>query len=411
MNQNTPTGARILEYIDQLAEISESADNLTRVSFSAEHKRANALVAQWMTAAGMSTRTDAIGNIIGRYEGEKEGPALMIGSHLDTVRNGGRFDGMLGVVAPIVCIEQLHKHNRRLPFAVEVIGFCDEEGVRFPSTLLGSRAIAGSLDQAVLQECDAANISIAEAIRQFGCDPQAIDTVKRRPQDLIGFIEIHIEQGPILEREGLPVGLVTAISGASRYRIAVSGKAGHAGTVPMGMRKDALAAAAESILEIERICTTLPDIVGTVGMINALPGAGNVIPGDVEFSLDLRSGKDNNRKDAQAQIFESLAAIAKRREVNIQPQLTYEATSTDCDERLSRQLAVAIENSGYRLHTLPSGAGHDAMAMADITPVAMLFVRCKDGISHHPDESITGEDANAAATVLLNLLTEPDINA
>lgn len=398
--------SRILSYIDDLAGISESDDNLTRVSLSPEHKRANDLTSQWMTSAGMSVHTDAIGNIIGRYEGQSEGPALLIGSHLDTVRNGGRYDGMLGVVVPIVCIEILNANQQRLPFPVEIVGFCDEEGVRFPSTLLGSRAIAGSLESATLQETDANGVSIADALRTFGQNPDDLKSAERRRDDFLGFLEIHIEQGPVLEREDLPVGLVTAISGASRYQIDVTGKAGHAGTVPMGLRQDALVAAAECIIEIERICTELHDVVGTVGMINALPGAGNVIPGDVTLSLDLRSSEDATRAAAEQKIFDALADIGKRRQVVINPQRTYQADGKTCDNWLSGQLANAIQKAGYRLHTLPSGAGHDAMALADLTRIAMLFVRCKDGVSHHPDESITAEDTAATAAVLMNFLTE-----
>ncbi len=410
IDQSAATGTRIFKYIDALAQISESPENLTRVSFSAEHKRANSLVAQWMTAAGMSVRTDSIGNIIGRYEGESDGPALMIGSHLDTVRNGGRYDGMLGVVLPLVCIELLHEKKQRLPYPVEIVGFCDEEGVRFPSTLLGSRAIAGTIDEAVLQDRDASGITIAEALKGFGCDPTALATARRKAEELLGFVEVHIEQGPVLEREDLPVGLVTAISGASRYRVKVTGSAGHAGTVPMGLRQDALVAASECIVDIEHICTNMAHVVGTVGMITALPGAGNVIPGDVEFSLDLRSSQDTYRDNAEARIFASLAEISKRRQVTIQHERTYQAASTSCDSWLSDQLGSAISSSGYRLHSLPSGAGHDAMALAKLTPVAMLFVRCKNGLSHHPDESITQEDAAAAATVIMNLLTRFDTN-
>ncbi len=406
---NADAASRILTYINALAEISESKDNLTRVSLSPEHKRANHLAGQWMANAGMKVHTDAIGNIIGRYEGQSEGPALLIGSHLDTVRNGGRYDGMLGVVVPIVCIEILNANKQKLPFPVEIVGFCDEEGVRFPSTLLGSRAIAGNLDAATLQETDANGVSIADALRAFGQNPDNLESAKRHSDDFLGFVEIHIEQGPVLEREDLPVGLVSAISGASRYQIDVTGKAGHAGTVPMGLRQDALVAAAECIIEIERICTELRDVVGTVGMIKALPGAGNVIPGDVSLSLDLRSSDDARRDSVEQKIFNALAAIGRKRQVVIEPQRTYHADGKTCDSQLSGQLANAIKNAGYRVHTLPSGAGHDAMALADLTQIAMLFVRCKDGVSHHPDESITPEDAATTAAVLLDFLTDFEV--
>lgn len=401
----------IFDKIDALAELSESNDYLTRRSLTKEHRRANELVGSWMRKAGMRVHTDAAGNIIGRIEGLVSGiettdqPAMLIGSHLDTVRNGGRYDGMLGVVLPVVCLQYLQDNQIRLPYPVELVGFCDEEGVRFPSTLIGSRAIAGTLKRDVLNERDAEDISVAEALEAFGAIG-SIETAARKSSQLLGFIECHIEQGPVLEQEDLPVGIVTAISGASRFNITVTGKAGHAGTVPMNLRKDALVAASECIIAIEKLCAGMQDLVGTVGQINALPGAGNVIPGEVNFSLDLRSSDNNHRAQATSQIEDALQAIAETRQVQINIERTYHADGVVCDSWLTGQLGNAIKNTGYRLHSMPSGAGHDAMAIADITRVAMLFVRCKDGLSHHPDESITKEDALAAANVLINFLQQ-----
>ncbi len=398
-------GTKVLKYIEMLAQISQEDDKLTRLSLTEQHRQANALAGILMQSTGMEVRTDAIGNVIGRLEGTSDKRALLLGSHLDTVRDAGKFDGPLGVIAPIVCLELLKADGIALPFAVEIIGFCDEEGVRFPSTLLGSRALAGTLAPEVLEECDGKGISIAEALKAFGQDPAEIDTAKRNPSDFLGFVEVHIEQGPVLEGENLPVGLVTAISGAARYTVAVTGMAGHAGTVPMGLRKDALVAASECIIAIEQICLSLPDVVGTVGMIQSKPGAGNVIPGLVEFSLDLRSSKDTTRNDAEKQILGAINDIAKKRRVTIDTQKTYEAAGVNCDDWLSDQLGSAIEKSGYTLRSLPSGAGHDAMALADLTRIAMLFVRCAGGISHNPAESITVEDAEATVQVLRQLLT------
>ena len=416
MDTNLSLADDILGKIDALAELSENENHLTRRSLTPEHRRANDLVGSWMRNAGMQVHTDAAGNIIGRLEGLDSGtettnqPAMLIGSHLDTVRNAGRYDGMLGVVLPVVCLQHLSDNEIHLPYPVEIVGFCDEEGVRFPSTLIGSRAIAGTLKPDVLDERDAENISVAEALQAFGASG-SIETAARASSQLLGFIECHIEQGPVLEQEDLPVGIVTAISGASRFNITVKGKAGHAGTVPMSLRKDALAASCECILEIEKLCADLQDLVGTVGQINAMPGAGNVIPGEVEFSLDLRSSDDNNRAQATAQIEEALQSIAKRRQVNIDIERTYHADGVVCDSWLTGQLGNAIKNVGYRLHSMPSGAGHDAMAIADITRVAMLFVRCRDGVSHHPDESITRDDALAAANVLISFLQQFDATA
>jgi allantoate deiminase len=400
-----------MEGIEALAAISECPDNLTRRSLTVEHKRANNLVADWMTAAGMQVRTDAIGNIIGRYPGQSDGPALLMGSHLDTVRDGGRFDGMLGVLVPIACVEQLHANNEKLPFPIEIVGFSDEEGVRFPSTLLGSRAIAGTLPQTVLDETDDCGISVATALREFGADPASLFSARRNPEDFLGFVELHIEQGPVLEQQQLPVGLVTAIASASRYKVAITGKAGHAGTVPMGMRQDALCAAAECILAIEKIAAGLADTVATVGQITALPGAGNVIPGNVQFLIDIRAPRDDLLATAEQNLQNALASIATSRQLDIEPQRYYNASGVSCDQSLSAQLSRAIQNNGYPVVEMPSGAGHDAMAMAAITPIAMLFVRCLDGISHHPDESITQQDADAAVQVLISFLRDFDPHA
>jgi len=406
---NTQAGSKVLKYIEMLAQISQDDDKLTRLSLTEQHKQANALVGILMESAGMQVRTDAIGNIIGRLEGASDQRALLLGSHLDSVRDAGKFDGPLGVVAPIVCLEQLKAQGITLPYAIEIIGFCDEDGVRFPSTLLGSRALAGTLKPDVFDECDADGISIGEALKSFGQNPADIATAQRSPEDFLGFVEVHIEQGPVLEKEGLPVGLVTAISGAGRYSITITGMAGHAGTVPMALRKDALVAASECIVEIERICLSLPDVVGTVGMIQSMPGAGNVIPGQVEFSLDLRSSSDKVRAAAEDQIYQAIDKIGKKRSVTVDAQRNYQAEGVTCDGGLSEQLGNAIRNSGYQLRELPSGAGHDAMAVADLTCIAMLFVRCTGGISHHPDEHITVEDAEATVRVLMRLLT--DFNA
>jgi len=417
-------GEKIFEYIDALAELSEHPDHLTRCSLTSEHKQANALVERWMQAAGMSTRTDAIGNIVGRYAGLNETtnnadisarsangshtPALLLGSHLDTVRNGGRYDGMLGVVVPLVCVAAMNQKGVRLPFAIEIVGFCDEEGVRFPSTLLGSRAIAGTLDPATLSQCDENGISIASALRDFGIDPDNLKSAQRVAADYLGFVEIHIEQGPVLETENIPVAVVSAISGAARYQVQVQGLAGHAGTVPMQLRQDALAAAAECLLAIESICTDQEELVATVGQIKASPGATNVIPGNVKFSIDIRSSEDPIRQAAEKAIVDRFAQIASARNLTIEPVKTYEAACVSCDNWLTEQLAQTITASGYPLLSLPSGAGHDAMALADLTRIAMLFVRCKGGISHHPDESITMDDAQTVADVLLKFLQRFD---
>jgi allantoate deiminase len=328
----------------------------------------------------------------------------MLGSHLDTVRDAGKYDGMLGVVTAIECVAALSARGKRLPFAVEVVGFADEEGVRFNATLLGSRAVAGTFDPANLDRVDAAGKTMREAMREFGLDPATIATAARRREDVLAYAELHIEQGPVLEAEGLPVGVVTAINGGNRLAIEMAGMAAHAGTVPMRLRRDALAAAAECVLAVERIAGSEPDLVGTVGKIEALPGAINVIPGRVRFSLDVRAPTDAAREAALAKARSAFAEIAARRGVTLDVRPVWEAKTAICAGWLQDQLAAAIEAEGIALKRLPSGAGHDGMAMIAIADIGMLFVRCQGGISHNPAEAITENDAAVAARVFLRFI-------
>jgi len=406
-------GGEIMARLDELATCSEDPSGLTRVFLSPEAKRASGLVLGWMTEAGMDAQIDGIGNVVGRYEGMTPGlPALMLGSHLDTVRNAGKYDGMLGVVAAIACVKALHQGHERLPFAIEVVGFAEEEGVRFHSTLLGSRAVAGTFDEAVLQNRDDKGISIAEAMRAYGLDPNGIAGVARRPGDLLAYVELHIEQGPVLEAEGLPVGIVTSIAGATRLVVTITGNAGHAGTVPMALRRDALTAAAEAILSVETRCSAKTEtsgtagLVGTVGQIQVSPGASNVIPGTARFSVDIRAPNDIDRLAAVKEVTEAIAEICSRRGVGYDIQKVHESSSCACAPWLMDQLEAAVLAEGMRPHRLPSGAGHDAMAMAALTDIAMLFVRCKGGISHTPAESITPEDAYAGTQVLFRFVRQ-----
>jgi allantoate deiminase len=403
----TPSAPRILEHCDALARCSEQPDGLTRVYLSPEQRAAGALVLQWMREAGMKASLDAVGNVVGRYEGERPGlPCLMLGSHLDTVRDAGRYDGMLGVVSAIECVASLSRRNLRLPFAVEVLGFADEEGVRFNATLLGSSAVAGSFDPANLERTDTSGKTMREALAEFGLDPAAIRAAARRRDELLAYAELHIEQGPVLEAEALPVGVVTAINGGNRYAITLSGMAGHAGTVPMQLRRDALAAAAECVSAVERIAGAEPELVGTVGRIEALPGAINVIPGRARLSLDVRAPTDAQRKRAVVAMQAEFSAIASRRNVGLEIEPVWEAKTAACAPWLQEQFGAAIEAEGVPVRRLPSGAGHDGMAMIAIADIGMLFVRCKGGISHNPAEAITEGDVEVAARVLLRFIEQ-----
>jgi allantoate deiminase len=405
-SEGAKLGDLIVRRIDALAKISETPEHLTRIFLTEQHRAAADLLLSWMREAGMSAHLDAIGNVCGRYEGERPGlPCLMLGSHYDTVRDAGKWDGPLGVITAIACVADLHRRGKRLPFAVEVTGFADEEGVRFASTLLGSRAVAGTFDESVLNARDRAGISMAEALKKFGLDPKHVGAAARIRRELLGYVELHIEQGPVLEQKDLAVGVVTAIAGATRLAAGLTGMAGHAGTVPMALRRDALAGAAECIVAIEEFCRSdKGGLVGTVGYIDAAPGAGNVIPGRVSFTLDIRAPADAHRKLAVSDIVRRIEAIAKRRQLTLQLDVTHENRTAPCASWLKQQVAEAVAAEGFPMFELPSGAGHDGMAMIDIADVAMIFVRCRGGISHHPDEHVEVADADAGARVLLRLI-------
>ncbi len=400
-----PSAQRIWDHCEALAKLSEMPGGLTRVYLSDEQRRANELALGWMREAGMSARLDAAGNCVGRYEGEHPGsPALVLGSHLDTVRDAGKYDGMLGVIAGIECVRTLHARGRRLAFAIEVIGFADEEGTRFNATLLGSRAVAGTFKPEVLDAVDKDGVSMREAMRRFGLDPARIGEAAHRREEVLAYAELHIEQGPVLEAEGLSVGVVTAINGATRLAVEVDGMAGHAGTVPMNLRQDALAAAAECVLAIERRCGAVPELVGTVGKLETLPGAVNVIPGKVRFTIDIRSPRDPERLAAVADVLGELRAIGERRNVAVKTTKTHEGAVAPCAGWLQAQIGEAIAAEGLPVRKLPSGAGHDGMAMIELADIGMLFVRCEKGISHNPAEAMTLADVETSARVFLRFI-------
>jgi allantoate deiminase len=395
--------------LEELARISAEPDALTRMYLTPEHRQAALRVQAWMEEAGMTARVDAAGNVVGRYEGTTRGlPAVLLGSHIDTVRNAGKYDGALGVVAAIAAVSQLQMAGRRLPFAVEVVAFGDEEGVRFPASLIGSRTIAGTLDPAALDVVDADGISVRAALQQFGCDPSAVAAEARRPGAALAYVEVQIEQGPVLEAENQPLGVVSAIAGASRYNVDVTGVAGHAGTVPMRLRQDAACAVADMVLAVERIAQATDDLVATVGRIDIPTGAPNVIPAMVRFTLDIRSPADAVRAAAVAQIETEWARIAARRRVRYDLRRYYDEPAAPCAAPLIAALEAAVARAGIRPLRLPSGAGHDGLAIVALCPIGMLFVRCRGGISHNPAEAITEADADIAVRVLTDLLLHLD---
>lgn len=408
--QNTLAyGPALMARLDAFARFSEDPDRLTRTFLSPAHRQAAGQLLAWMGEAGMSARIDAAGNVVGRYEGDRPGlPVLLLGSHIDTVRDAGKYDGNLGVLAAVAAVDELNRRGERLPFAIEVLGFGDEEGVRFPVTLTGSHTVAGTPDPAAADAVDDAGVRLGDALRDFGGDPDAVAGEARQRENVLGYVELHIEQGPVLEAEDLPLGIVTAINGAARYNVTVRGTAGHAGTVPMDLRQDALAAAASMVLAVERCAQSRRDVVATVGRLDVQPGAVNVIPGAVRFTIDIRAPDDADRLAAMAEMTAALEGIARGRGVELALDHYHDAGAVQCDPALMDRLETAIRRHGLPARRLPSGAGHDAMAMASLTRVAMLFLRCRGGISHNPAESITVEDADLAIRVLLDLLRQYD---
>lgn len=400
-------GARAVERCDLLgvAPYSDMPDGLFRAYLTPAHRAAAQMLMQWMGDAGMAARMDAAGNIIGRYEGhDKNAPALLIGSHIDSVRDAGRYDGPLGIMLGIELVDHLRRSGTALPFAVEVIAFGDEEGSRFPAAMLTSRAVAGTLAPTALAIADGDGVSLTDALAAFtGTAISDFLSAARAPGDILAYLETHIEQGPVLESRGLAVGTVTGIAAQLRLSATVTGQANHAGTTTMALRHDAMAGAAEIMLAIERIARDDgSDLVATVGQVAALPGAPNVIAGQVRFTIDVRSGDAARRDRAAAAIRDAADAIVARRGLAFTMDQIHDLPASPCDPALMAAMDAAIAASGQPTARLVSGAGHDAMVMAALCPTAMLFIRCRDGISHHPAEHVDAADVQIALEVMID---------
>ena len=405
----------IIERCRELAAFSETPGALTRTFLSPPMRDVHRLLTAWMEAAGMSVSVDAAGNLRGVYPAAVEpAPRLLLGSHVDTVAQRRRLRRPLGVVLAISLVEQLQR--RKLPFAIEVVAFSEEEGVRFGVPFIGSRALVGSLDADLLARRDARGISVAEAIRNYGLDLARLPEAALDPRTF-AYVEFHIEQGPVLcsrigllacpRAEGAPcIGVVTSIVGQSRFTLTFRGQANHAGTTPMHLRRDALAAAARWISLVERHARAASGLVATVGSIDALPGASNVIPGEVRASLDVRHAEDDVRRAAARTLLNAAQRIGARRDIAVEWQQRADQPATACDPCLIAALERAVEASGAPVHKMPSGAGHDAMILAARVPVAMLFVRSPGGVSHHPDEAVHAADVEAALSAGVALLKE-----
>jgi len=388
----------VMERCDILATCSEEPGAITRPFATESMRRVNELVRGWMGEAGMTVTHDNVGNLRARYEGSGS-DVLLLGSHLDSVRDAGRYDGPLGVMVAIAAVQALHDAGTRLPFAIEVLAFADEEGLRFGATYLGSRALAGRLGEEDLRRQDPEGVTMAEAIRAFGGDPERIGDDRWSVERPLGYVEVHIEQGPVLEGLDLPVGVVSAINGQSRYELTFTGEAGHAGTVPMDRRRDALVAAALFVTVVDQ---NEPDLVATVGKLSVRPGAANVIPGEVTLTLDVRSPRDAQRREWCEKFLGVAAEIGRRRNVGVTVAPISERAAVQCSPRINSLLRQAIGEGAVEVS---SGAGHDGVYMSEMTDIGMLFVRCKGGVSHNPAESVEEADVAVAIDVLSRFLT------
>ena len=391
-----------------LARFTERPGTITRTFLSPPMHDAHHTLGAWMEQLGMRPEVDAIGNLRGFYPGREAGAEpLLIGSHIDTVPDAGAYDGVLGVTLALALIERLG--GRRLRFGIEVIAFSEEEGVRFGFPFLGSLALIGALDAEILERRDTAGVTVAQAIRNFGLDPACVPNAALQ-RDVLGYLEFHIEQGPVLEKLDLSLGVVEAIAGQSRLDFRFIGKANHAGTTPMALRRDALAGAAEWVGAVERVARSTPGLVATVGRIEAQPGAENVIAGEARASLDVRHATDDVRLRALSEIEREATAIAGRRGLTVGREIRLDQSAVACDRGLTAMLARAAEKAGCRAHPMTSGAGHDAMIVARRAPAAMLFLRSPGGTSHHPSESVRPADVEAALETGLAFLGELENN-
>jgi allantoate deiminase len=400
----------VMERCDLLASFSEEPDCITRRFATPPMHRVHEVISSWLRNIGMTVEIDAIGNLIGRYDPPQPySPhpyTLLLGSHLDTVHNAGKYDGLLGIMIVLACLERLHARGEHLPFAIELIGFADEEGLRYRSVYIGSKAITGTFDPQDLNLLDKDGISLADALSAFGGNPDPL--ILRAPRwsrsDLLGYCEVHIEQGPVLETHNLPLAVVSSIVGQQRILLQLTGEAGHAGTLPMVLRRDALCAAAEFVLAVEALGRSVPGLVATVGQLEVQTPACNVVPGQVQLSVDIRHEYDIWREQCASHLYEHAQRICAERGIGLEWQVVQSSQTVACSSTLIQRWQRALAEVGHSVFTLASGAGHDGVAMSTLTEVAMLFVRCRGGISHHPAEAVLEEDVAAAITVLERFL-------
>ena len=404
-------GNFVWDKLESLAQFSDPGfkekGQLTVTYLTDAHRATAATIVADMRECGFDdVAIDAVGNVVGKYRGEHD-RWLLTGSHYDTVRNGGKYDGRLGIYVPVACVRELASRNRRLPFGIEVVGFAEEEGQRYKATFLGSGALVGQFNPAWLDQKDADGVAMRDVMRNAGlpANVDAIRSLQRDAKRYLAFVEVHIEQGPVLNEINLPLGIVTSINGGVRFQCEASGMAGHAGTTPMNRRRDAAGAVAELALFVEQRAARDGDSVGTIGMLQVPGGSINVIPGRCLFSLDLRAPNDAQRDALTADVMAQMTAIGERRSVRFESEPTMRAAAAPSDAQWQAQWERAVDALGVPLHRMPSGAGHDAMKLHEVMPQAMLFVRGQNsGISHNPLESTTGSDMQLAIEAFMNLL-------
>lgn len=409
MDLNEKLAARVVTRLDELAAITDEPGHICRTFLSPGMARTNELVGKWLREVGCEVTVDGWGNVIGRLEARRGSPlatkTLVLGSHLDTVRNAGKFDGPMGVVVSIAALASLKERGIVLPFAVEVIGFSDEEGVRFQTAYLGSKAVAGSLKSDDLKVKDKDGVTLAEAVAKFQeLWTAAVPSARYRPSEMLGYVEVHLEQGPVLEDQNRALGVVGQIAAQTRALFHVVGCAGHAGTTPMTLRRDALAGAAEVMMEIERLAKTETSLVATVGQLHLKPGASNVIPGEVEFTLDLRHPDASMVDRTYNEIVRKAGEICAARRLTVEAKVVQKSGGVACDLELTERLASVVKSVQGEAPRLVSGAGHDGVVMSRLGPIGMIFVRCKAGLSHHPDEFVSEADIAASLTALTAFL-------
>jgi allantoate deiminase len=406
---NVIDGERLWRRISDLGEIGrQEGGGVTRLSFTEEERAAKDRVASYMEEAGLSVYEDAAGNLFGRREGRHhEAPAVLVGSHVDSVYNGGNFDGPLGVLAGIEVLHTMEEQGIETEHPIEIVAFSDEEGARFSFGMIGSRALAGKLTPEDLKDYeDKDGVSIAGAMRAYGLDLKKIGDAARTDGSIKAYVELHIEQGRVLENEDLPVGIVTGIAGPVWLRFTLTGETGHAGSTPMNLRRDALAAAAEIMGVIEAEAARTGTTVGTVGQLDLEPGGINIVPGRVEFSLDLRDIDEGVRDRVEDRILEEAGEICRRRAVGLEVKTLQRHAPVSCSETIRVAAQRACEGFGIRPFELPSGAGHDGMQLTDLCPIGMIFVRSKNGVSHNPDEWSSQEDCATGGNVLYHTVLD-----